>query len=39
MTTKVKQPELKPLREELTEKEERELALLVELTKIYYDGP
>jgi hypothetical protein len=39
MTTKVKQPEHKLLREKLAEKEERELALLMELAKIYYDGP
>lgn len=39
MATEVKQPETKPMREERTEKEERELALLVELAKIYYDGP
>jgi hypothetical protein len=39
MTTEVKQPDQKPLREELAEKEERELALLMELAKIYYDGP
>ena len=39
MATEVKQPETKPMSDELTEKEERELALLVELAKIYYDGP
>lgn len=39
MATEVKRPETKPMRDELTEKEERELALLVELAKIYYDGP
>ena len=39
MATEVKQPNLKPMSDERTEKEERELALLVELAKIYYDGP
>lgn len=39
MATEVKQPDSKPTSAELTEKEERELALLVELAKIYYDGP
>ena len=39
MVTEVKQPETKPMRKELTEKEERELALLVEFARIYYDGP
>ena len=39
MATEVKQSETKPMNEELTEKEEHELALLVELAKIYYDGP
>ena len=39
MATEVKQPETKPMSDELAEKEERELALLVELAKIYYDGP
>jgi len=39
MTTEVKQPETKPMHKELTEEEERELTLLVELAKIYYDGP
>ena len=39
MATEVKQPNSKPMSDESTEKEERELALLVELAKIYYDGP
>ena len=39
MATEVKQPETKPVSDALTEEEERELALLVELAKIYYDGP
>jgi len=39
MATEVKQPDSKPISDELKEKEERELALLVELAKIYYDGP
>jgi len=39
MAAEVKQPETKSLREGLKEKEERELALLMELAKIYYDGP
>jgi hypothetical protein len=39
MATEVKQPETKPVGDELTEEEERKLALLVELAKIYYDGP
>jgi hypothetical protein len=39
MATEVKQPEPQPMSDELAEKEERELMLLVELAKIYYDGP
>jgi hypothetical protein len=39
MATEVKQSNTEPMKEKLTEKEERELALLVELAKIYYDGP
>lgn len=39
MATEVKQPNSKPMSDARTEKEERELALLVELAKIYYDGP
>ena len=39
MATAVKQPKTKPMSDARTEKEERELALLVELAKIYYDGP
>jgi hypothetical protein len=39
MATEVKQTNSKPMSNERTEKEERELALLVELAKIYYDGP
>jgi hypothetical protein len=39
MTTEVKQSNTEPMSDERTEKEERELALLVELAKIYYDGP
>ena len=39
MAIEVKQPETKPKSTELKEEEERELALLVELAKIYYDGP
>jgi hypothetical protein len=39
MATEVKQHNSKPLSDAHTEKEERELALLVELAKIYYDGP
>lgn len=39
MATEVKQPNSKPVSDERTEKEDRELALLVELAKIYYDGP
>ena len=39
MAIEVKQPETKPMSTELKEEEERELALLVELAKIYYDGP
>jgi len=39
MAIEVKQPETKPVSDELTDEEERELALLVELAKIYYDGP
>ncbi len=39
MATEVKQPDSKPVSDKRTEKEERELALLVELAKIYYDGP
>jgi len=39
MATEMKQPNSKPMSDVHTEKEERELALLVELAKIYYDGP
>ena len=39
MATEVKQANTEPSSEELKEKEDRELALLVELAKIYYDGP
>jgi hypothetical protein len=39
MVTEVKQPAAKPMSDKRTEREERELALLVELAKIYYDGP
>lgn len=39
MSTEVKQSNTKVNSEELSEKEERELALLLELAKIYYDGP
>jgi hypothetical protein len=39
MATEVKQPNSKPMSDERTEREERELALLMELAKIYYDGP
>jgi len=39
MATEVKQPNSKPISDKRTEKEERELALLVELAKIYYNGP
>jgi hypothetical protein len=39
MATEVKKPNNKSTSEELAEKEERELALLIELAKVYYDGP
>ena len=39
MATEVKHPVTKPMSVELREKEKRELALLVELARIYYDGP
>jgi hypothetical protein len=39
MVTEVKQPETKQTNDELREKEERKLALLLELAKIYYNGP
>ena len=39
MATEVKQPNTKSTSEELAEKEDRELALLIELARIYYDGP
>lgn len=39
MTTEVKQPTTGPTHKELTEEEEQELAMLVELARIYYDGP
>jgi hypothetical protein len=39
MATEVKQPDTQPMSDELKENEERELMLLVELAKIYYDGP
>jgi hypothetical protein len=39
MSTEVKQTNTKVAGEELADKEARELALLVELAKIYYDGP
>ena len=39
MATEVKQPNKKSTSEELAEKEVRELALLIEFAKIYYDGP
>ena len=39
MATEVKQPNTEPMSDKRTEKEKRELALLVELAKIYYDGP
>lgn len=39
MATEVKQPTKAPIHKELTEDEERELAMLVELARIYYDGP
>jgi len=38
MATEVKQPDSKPMSDELTEKEKRDLMLLVELARIY-DGP
>jgi hypothetical protein len=39
MATEVKQSTTGPTRKELTEEEEHELATLVELARIYYDGP
>jgi hypothetical protein len=39
MSTEVKQSNTEVKSAELSEKEERELALLLELAKIYYDGP
>jgi hypothetical protein len=39
MSTEVKQSNTEVNSEKLAEKEARELALLVELAKIYYDGP
>lgn len=39
MSTEVKQQNDKQMQEELKENEKRELALLVELVRIYYDGP
>ena len=39
MSTEVKQSNTEVKSAELSEKEERELALLMELAKIYYDGP
>jgi hypothetical protein len=39
MATEVKQSTTKPARKELTQEEEQELAMMVELARIYYDGP
>jgi len=39
MTTEAKKPETKHTPKELKEKEKHELTLLVELARIYYDGP
>ncbi len=39
VATEVKQPAPEQMHEEVKEKEKRRLALLMELAKVYYDGP
>lgn len=39
MAAEVKQSTTGPTRKELTEEEEKDLAMLAELVRIYYNGP
>jgi len=39
VTTEIKQPKSERMHEEVIDKERRRLALLIELAKVYYDGP